>query len=252
MSKLGQPKEPAWTKEDDDYIREHSYMTVKELAQNLNRTEPAIRNRKYKLGIKRGNCKPFTSEEKEIIKKWYTKETGVDLDSLSKLLNRPKTSISAIAKTLGLTKYGNFTESQKESRKEKMKKTVSSIDHPRGFLGKHHTEEVREKMSKFQLQRAINMSYEEKHEIAMKAVRTKKENGTLNNTTSNAYSRTKSGKRKDLDNQFFRSAWEANVARILNYLKIEWRYEYKRFIFDKNDIGIDSYQPDFYLPKLDK
>lgn len=52
------------------------------------------------------------------------------------------------------------------------------------------------------------------------------------------------GYRADL-NQFFRSSWEANVARILNYNKEEWRYEPERF-----DLGFTTYLPDFFLSGL--
>ena len=51
----------------------------------------------------------------------------------------------------------------------------------------------------------------------------------------------KAGFRKDL-NQFFRSTWEANIARILNYLNIKWEYEKHRIYFDGGSI-----LPDFWL-----
>ena len=252
MSRLGQPKGQIWTQEEDNYLREHSYMSVKELAENLNRTIPAVRNRKTKIGVKKGSCPPFTESELELIRHWYTKCNGVDLVELSKIMNRPKTSISMKAGEMGLTKHGNFTDERKKITTDAMNKGRIGLEHPRGMLGKRHNKEAKEKMSIASRTRAANMTYEEKHEIAMKAVKTKRENGTLNNTTSNAYSRTKSGKREDLNNQFFRSSWEANIARILNFLGIEWKYECNRFIFSENDTDVNSYQPDFYLPKLDK
>lgn len=51
------------------------------------------------------------------------------------------------------------------------------------------------------------------------------------------------GIRDDLK-QFFRSTWEANIARIFNYLGIKWIYEPRRFTFEHF-----SYVPDFYLPE---
>lgn len=48
--------------------------------------------------------------------------------------------------------------------------------------------------------------------------------------------------REDLQ-QFFRSSWEANYARILNYLGKQWEYEPRRFIFSD---GM-SYLPDFLV-----
>jgi len=66
--------------------------------------------------------------------------------------------------------------------------------------------------------------------------------------TSPKASRGKAGIRKDIsDKIYFYSRWEANYARLLNHLKIEWEYEPKTF-----DLGSQNYTPDFYLPKFDK
>lgn len=69
---------------------------------------------------------------------------------------------------------------------------------------------------------------------------------------SNPYSRAKGGKRKDLDNIYFRSSWEANIARYYNYLGIKWEYEPKTFVFKNITRGSVSYTPDFYIPEEDK
>lgn len=55
------------------------------------------------------------------------------------------------------------------------------------------------------------------------------------------------GKRSDLNNQFFRSTWEANIARIMNHLNIKWEYEVKRIPYNKTK----SHMIDFYLPETD-
>lgn len=62
----------------------------------------------------------------------------------------------------------------------------------------------------------------------------------------------KSGKRADLGGIYFRSAWEANIARFFNYSGIEWQYEPKHFIFSGVRRGNISYTPDFYLPDKDQ
>jgi len=65
------------------------------------------------------------------------------------------------------------------------------------------------------------------------------------------YKNTKQGRRKDLKDVFFRSAWEANIARYLN-LKVKnkeikrWSYEPKRFEFPIKR-GTNSYLPDFLV-----
>lgn len=69
--------------------------------------------------------------------------------------------------------------------------------------------------------------------------------GKIGHACTNPTGKGKCGIRVDL-NQFFRSRYEANFARILNYLGIEWEYEVFRFKF--NDC---SYLPDFYLPQFD-
>ena len=53
-----------------------------------------------------------------------------------------------------------------------------------------------------------------------------------------------SGFREDLG-IYLRSNWEANVCRILNFLKEP--YEYEKYIFKLDDIT--RYKPDLYLPK---
>jgi hypothetical protein len=57
------------------------------------------------------------------------------------------------------------------------------------------------------------------------------------------------GKRPDLNNTFFRSSWEANVARWLKYHKIDYMYEPKVFTYEKYKHGTVSYCPDFFLPQ---
>ena len=62
--------------------------------------------------------------------------------------------------------------------------------------------------------------------------------------------RVRSGYREGLG--YFRSAWEANIARYLNLLKNngtikDWQYESKRFYFDNIKRGTQSYLPDFQV-----
>lgn len=58
------------------------------------------------------------------------------------------------------------------------------------------------------------------------------------------------GFRKDLG-IYVRSNWEANYARVLNYLNIEWIYEPKTFELNINN-DIYTYTPDFYITKENK
>lgn len=65
--------------------------------------------------------------------------------------------------------------------------------------------------------------------------------------TSPKASKGKAGIRRDVSiDIYFYSRWEANMARLFNYLNIEWTYEPKTF-----DLKTQTYTPDFYLPEYD-
>lgn len=68
---------------------------------------------------------------------------------------------------------------------------------------------------------------------------------SLGKRNGNPHGSGKSGYREDVGHSF-RSRWEANFARILNFMEVRWEYEQKRFMFEDC-----SYLPDFYLPELD-
>lgn len=77
------------------------------------------------------------------------------------------------------------------------------------------------------------------------------------NMTINTYSRSHGGKRDDLNNLYFRSSWEANYARYLNWLVSigeikSWRYEQKVFEFAKIKRGSRIYIPDFEITNNDE
>ena len=61
------------------------------------------------------------------------------------------------------------------------------------------------------------------------------------NHNFNGYGR--GGFRKDLS-CYFRSSWEANLARIFNYLKISWKYEEHRICFEDGSILLDFWLPE--------
>jgi len=62
--------------------------------------------------------------------------------------------------------------------------------------------------------------------------------------TSPKAARGKAGIRKDISKTiYFYSRWEANIARLFNYLDINWVHQPRIF-----DLGSQNYTPDFYLP----
>lgn len=64
------------------------------------------------------------------------------------------------------------------------------------------------------------------------------------------YNRVRGGKRADMDDTYFRSSWEANFARYLNFLVdncdvARWEYEPDTFEFTAIKRGTRHYTPDF-------
>lgn len=75
---------------------------------------------------------------------------------------------------------------------------------------------------------------------------------TGNTHRSIGFSRCKGGRRTDLGDTYFRSSYEANYARYLNFLitnseLIKWEYEPTTFEFTKIKRGTRHYTPDFKI-----
>jgi hypothetical protein len=68
-------------------------------------------------------------------------------------------------------------------------------------------------------------------------------------TASSMFARTRKGKREDLGDDVFRSATEANFARVLTKLGIKYKFEQRTFFFHDYKNKPHQYTPDFEIPK---
>ena len=182
----------------------------------------------------------------------------VGLAALAANLRRSEANVSRKARSLGLTKRGRpMPAGAREMIGARMAASIAAVGHPRGMKGKVHTEAAREKM-----RRAANHNVtlglhpgqqprDSKYRRAMSVAASKRLR-----SLSQPYSRCHQGRRPDLENQYFRSAWEANYARYLN-LCIQsgrfqaWKYESTTFRFDGIRRGTMSYTPDFKVTRRD-
>lgn len=87
------------------------------------------------------------------------------------------------------------------------------------------------------------------HEKARRAEIMRQSSSTRVRAPGSTYTRSKGGRRSDLNDQYFRSAWEANYARWLNFRThhgdvLRWEYEPQTFRFPVQR-GTMSYTPDF-------
>jgi hypothetical protein len=100
-----------------------------------------------------------------------------------------------------------------------------------------------------------SLSPRQASDIATKMVKTRIER--FGRITQNVERGTwKAGWREIADRRhYFRSRWEANYARYLQWLKergdiLEWEYEPETFWFEKIRRGVRSYLPDFRVHEL--
>jgi hypothetical protein len=233
------------------------------IADELGRSRRAIISKANKLHI--AHPVSFTEKECRYIKKNYN---SYNLQEISNKLCRPKTSIARKARELGVEMTGRKKKNPKGPAKPKyktskarnaatskrMKKWIAENGHPRGMLGKTHSEEFKKRYADAVIKWHQNASEKDKKKRIDKLIKSRKKNGTLNphKDASSCYSRARGGRRADLNNQYFRSAWEANMARYYNFVGIRWEYEPRTFVFEPIRRGCVSYTPDFYLLNEDR
>ena len=202
--------------------------------------------------------KVWTEAEIQLIKDTY--DSGImqgdgKLDELAKVLGVHKTNLCRKARSMGLTVQGRkLTEESKKKVGLRIKEWLSKNEHPRGFLKGKHSAKSKEIMSEMSIAYHENCTIDELNHRIDKMLETRRSNGNWTPTMAGSamYSRAKSGKRKDLDNTFFRSRTEANYARYLKYIKQDYLYEPKTFWFEGIKRGTRAYIPDFYLPDKDE
>lgn len=199
----------------------------------------------------------WTKEEEKILIEEYKKRTNIKI--IAEKINKTQGSIKAKAHELNITNKDKYYTSKQikfmienkdkltyQEMAKKLNKDVSNICRKFKELG-IKKDKIKSNFWSEENQKNIELWKKHQRETRIK-------NGTLNpmKNQKNPYSRAKGGKRKDLDNIYFRSSWEANIARYYNYIGVKWEYEPKTFIFNNITRGSVSYTPDFYLPEQDK
>lgn len=221
----------------------------------------SVHSRLTKLGVIH-KLNYWTAQDDEALKAKYLEYRNAGkLAELASQFKRTKPFIVRQAKRLGLTDNVNHISMKPfaEVSSQRMKKYFAENEHPRGMLGKKHTEEVKAKLS----QKSSEMwkdpncylnSEQYRDEVSMRvslqhAYHPQKEN---------MYSRSQKGY-VEVGGKiyFYRSSWEPNVAAYLEFLKQkgeikEWEYEPDVFWFDNIKRGVRSYRPDFKVYRNDE
>lgn len=241
----------------DAYNKVHNIWKAGEL---LGMCGQSVHERLKRLGVSLNN-RPFTENDFLILKEFYTthelKRGSGELQEIADKLGRTKQFISRKAKQLGLTKKNrSLTEENIKIQAQKIKDYIKIKGHPKGMLGKHHTDEVKKIMSKCSIENFKKLTESQKIERIQKILKTRYKNEIKNNShreISRVKASWKQGHRfvggKD---RFFRSSWEFNYALYLQYLKDneqikEWYYEPEIFYFKESKNNCYAYKPDFKI-----
>lgn len=231
----------AWTEERLEFLKKHYPLKGKSWCmQELGMTEPQIRSRASMLGLKaRGTSEAWLDGQIRAAQSKVGKKRPDQADVMRRV-NANKKPIS---------------EEKRQELSKALKERIEKYGHPRGALGMTHSEESKKKMSRAGQARVARESEEEKTARIVKMMQTRAERGIVHNMNRNNASwkagwRDIGGKRK-----YFRSRWEANYARYLEFLKAageiaEWEHEPETFWFDGIKRGCMSYLPDFRVTNL--
>lgn len=214
---------------------------------------------------------PYTPEEDEKILEFYRSRNGqsVNLNELALLLGRSRWSVAMRASRIAVTESSrpksesaklNMSKAQKlinetqpeliKRKSESQKSWLKKHGHPRGFLGHKRTSEELENMRAGAAKAWSDPTHRVNSKEFRQQISDRASAMQSSRKPSHCFSRTRYGVREDLG-LFFRSSWEANYARYLNWCikhegKIEkWDYEPETFWFHKIQRGCRSYKPDF-------
>lgn len=230
------------------------------VAQEVGLCGQSVHERLGRLGIIKA-MRYFTENEKQILFTEYEKYASAGkLAELAEKMSRTKHFICRQAKELGLTDSKrpkpDLPACVKEARSKKAKEWILQHGHPRGFLGGKHGPEVRAVLSKKSKAHWDSMTATEVSEFTLKQMKARASKSGLARqrpeTTWKSGWRTIGGIKK-----YFRSRWEANYARYLDWLKnrgeiLSWEHEPETFWFEKIRRGCRSYLPDFRVTEKNK
>ncbi len=226
--------------------------------------------------MKQSTHRPWTEPELHELRRAYDAVAGseLNLETLARRLGRDKANVCRKARSLGLTNprrpkrtqpqlflHGpRFTPEEAAARQAESRRTRwHRQPHPRGMAGKRHSPATLARLGAASRSKWQTVTADQVGERSAKAIRTRLERFGTGNTalrSPNAYSRAKRGRREDLGGRFFRSAWEANIARSLELERQrggvrEWQYEPRTFVFRGRRRRPFSYTPDFRVVMAD-
>lgn len=228
----------AWTAEEERFLAlNYPERGKRWCAEKLGRSDGQIRSKASYMKI-------YQDTESDFFKDWQRRAAQAKI-------GKKRPAQAEVIKQLH--RDGKFikTPKQRAATGKRMKKWMANNEHPRGMLGKKHTPEMKMQMAITSKRNWEKMSDEQRYIRNRKILTTRHAKGTYASprpkASWKAAWREIGGKRR-----YFRSRWEANYARYLEFLKIngqikEWLHEPDVFWFEGIKRGCVSYLPDFKI-----
>jgi hypothetical protein len=236
------PAQRKWTGSDIQFLKDNYPSKGKAFCcKALGKTDGAVRHMASELKLK-------ASRESEFFRDWQSR-------AAKSKVGKKRPSQSLVMKRLHLEGKLQKNEQQRKAISERNKKMWKEREHPKGMKGKKHSKETLAKLSEISSERAKNTTDEQWLARTVKSRATREQRGTQlpcrTNVTWKAAWHEIGGTRK-----FYRSRWEANYARYLEFLKQQgkikdWKHEPKTFWFEGIKRGCVSYLPDFLVIEND-
>ncbi len=226
---------------DDQIIESYSRLgNVWKVAEELGLCGQSVWERIKRMGYE--DKDKWTPSQLDLLKQAYSvgDNQPININELARILGRDKANISRKARTLGYSTSRNrkrpdgFSETLSRMTKERIKEN----GHPRGY---RETRTCPECGRFFDVKHSSTQKYCSPI-CSFKSPRKEER-----------FTNRKGGKRADLNNIYFRSSWEANYARYLNFLIAngepiaKWEFEAETFEFKKIKRGTRLYTPDFKI-----
>lgn len=212
--------------------------------ENLSLTEGQVRSKASRLGLKAmGSSEAWLDGQIKAAQSKIGKKRPEQAEVIRRLfregkLGKPSEARKRAAKISG-----------KKQRGVKRPEIWLNNPHPRGMSGKKHTDECKQLIGEKSKETWSRMSATDKQARNVKIAKTREKNGVYAIPRTGA---TWKGGWREIGgvNKYYRSRWEANYARYLQWLKergeiISWSHEPKTFWFDGVKRGTVSYLPDF-------
>lgn len=215
------------------------------VADELGMCGQSVWERLKRLGIDIEDKDRWSEEQLQFLKDAYSvgPDQPIDLAEVAQWIGKSKICVCQKAAKLGLTsQHRSKTAEQCQAMGVRKKKWIAENGHPRGSYKPDNRIRICPSCGRF-----FDEPPSSRRRFCSRAC-------AYNRRQSQGrqgYART--GKRADLGGQYFRSRWEANYARYLNFLMAQgeplakWEYEVETFEFKHIRRGTRFYTPDFKL-----